>query len=205
MRHTIEVTRRDIDQAMSKASSRCVVATAIARSIPTASRIDVDIQSIRFTVAGERFAYVTPYSVQGYIVSFDAGDEIEPFKFRLDEEKSINVRQTRKTDAGRATANAAKTATRKAKAAAAAQDKLTGLLDPTLPPPTPTEVKAAKAEAALKREQAKTAEESRAAVIAAYANQPKTTEDLSKPKPPPRVHKTSTRHYGHRELRINQG
>jgi hypothetical protein len=205
MRHTIEVTQTDIDKADPKNSGRCVVATAIARSIPSATRIEVDVQTVRFTVAGERFVYVTPYTVSGYVVAFDAGDDLYPFKFRLDEDRAVAVRQTRKTDAGKVTNRARDNARAKAARAKAAQERLDALTGgDTLPPPTPTAVRAAKASAAAAHEEAAAAAEGRDAVVAAYAGQRKTTHDLSLPQAPARVYKKKVRHYGHRELRVNQ-
>jgi len=203
-RHTIEVTQGDIDRAMTKNSSRCVVATAIARSIPSATRISVDVQSIRFTVAGERFAYLTPYAVSGYVVAFDAGDDIHPFRFRLDEAHAVAVRQTKRTDAGKATQQARDKASRKRKALDSQQQRLAGMTDPTLPPPSPVEITAARAELNRRKAEADSAEQARDAVVAAYAGQAKAKDDVTKRKAPPGVFKRNQRHYGHRLLRVNQ-
>lgn len=91
-RFTISVTEQDIERAHRTDSYRCVVAQAIARSIPDAHNIDVDTQTVRFTRQGERLWYLTPYAVQGYVIAFDAGDPIEPFDFTIQ-----NPRKARRT------------------------------------------------------------------------------------------------------------
>ena len=79
----IEVTQRDIDRGHRNFSGTCMAALAIAREIPGANRIDVDTQTIRFSLGDQRFWYLTPHKVQQYVVAFDAGDPVVPFKFRL--------------------------------------------------------------------------------------------------------------------------
>ena len=58
-RFKVEVTEEDISKAQRNNSYKCVVAQAIARTIPDATRIEVDTQAIRFTRAetGERWLY----------------------------------------------------------------------------------------------------------------------------------------------------
>lgn len=80
-RYTFEVTREDIEAATRRNSSRCAVATAIQHALPQASRVLVDMQTIRFTVDNEvRLVYLTPQEAQQYIIAFDAGDPIKPFR-----------------------------------------------------------------------------------------------------------------------------
>lgn len=86
---TLEAIQSDIDRAVQNNSSRCVIAQAIVRSIPTAKRVEVDMQTIRWTQDGERIVYITPYAVQDYLIAFDAGDKIEPFKFKLNREQRM--------------------------------------------------------------------------------------------------------------------
>jgi hypothetical protein len=88
----IQVTEDDIQWAQRNNSSKCVVAKAIARTLPECSYIGVDIQTVRFSLGLWRYEYLTPPSIQDYIVSFDAGDVIKPFKFRLQRPK-IRERQ----------------------------------------------------------------------------------------------------------------
>ena len=98
---TIHVTQEDIDRALKRQSARCVVATAIARSIPGATKVAVDLQALRFTVDGERHVYFTPPGAVGYVVAFDAGDTIHPFSFRLSEAHRLPIAPARpKSPAG---------------------------------------------------------------------------------------------------------
>jgi len=99
-RFNIDVTADRIARGLRANSSSCVVSQAIAASVPDATRIDTDIQTIRFTRNGVRYCYLTPYVVQGYVVAFDAGDPIEPFKFQLRD--PIRIQRRTITDSGRA-------------------------------------------------------------------------------------------------------
>lgn len=89
---TIEITERDVERGMRRHSGLCMVSTAIARCIPGASHIDTDLQTIRFTYEDERFIYVTPWRVGQYVVDYDAGDPIKPFRFQLRADQRIAVR-----------------------------------------------------------------------------------------------------------------
>jgi hypothetical protein len=79
----VRVTENDIKWAVREDSTRCMVAKALARQVDDAHRIEVDTQTIRFTTATGRFAYLTPLRVQQYVAAFDAGDPVEPFEFSL--------------------------------------------------------------------------------------------------------------------------
>jgi hypothetical protein len=198
----IQVTEADIAKAEQNNSMRCVVAQAIARTIPGATRIDVDTQSVRWTEGGERQIYLTPYSVSGYVIAFDAGDPIEPFTFVLDDRRRVPVKTQRKTEAGKAIVRA--DYKKKQKKAKADQLELVaaGKGDPA---PTPAERKAAKA--LLPEVQAAVVEaETEAAVTRAELADLPQVERFGEGRPTPqkRVFKTSERHYGHRVLRINQ-
>ncbi len=84
-RYEINVSQEDIDNGIPKNSSRCVVATAVARAIPDAMHILVDYQTIRFSLPADRkrLIYLTPQAVEDYVIAFDAGDPIQPFRFGL--------------------------------------------------------------------------------------------------------------------------
>jgi signal transduction histidine kinase len=81
----ITVTEEDIARATMNSSRHCAVAEAVARSIPSATVVAVDIQTIRYSLKHlhKRAIYLTPRSVIDYIVRFDAGDKIDPFVFKL--------------------------------------------------------------------------------------------------------------------------
>lgn len=210
-RFEVSVTAADIDRAFRSNSAECVVAQAIARTLPDACRIEVDTQTIRFTMGQERYAYLTPYSVTGYVIGFDAGDTIQPFRFRLYEDQRVPIRSRRRTPEGRAAQLARETAREAKKRAKAAQQKLEAVLDetqgaftdPSLPPPTPAQVAAVKAEVRAADAAAKAATQQADAVKAAHADSP-TWEPRSPGRDVPRVFKTKRREYGNRVLRINQ-
>jgi len=82
-RFNIDVTAEDIAKAHVGDSYRCVVAQAIARQVPNARRIEVDVQTIRWSDQEGRHVFLTPFTAAGYVVAFDAGDEIHPFRFQL--------------------------------------------------------------------------------------------------------------------------
>lgn len=80
----IEVTARDIARAKRRDSGKCAVSTAIARSVPDASHILTDVQTIRFTRGGvERYVFITPDRVKAYVYAFDRGEDLEPMTFEL--------------------------------------------------------------------------------------------------------------------------
>lgn len=79
----VRVDKKAIDRAIRSNSARCVVSQGVAQSIPDATRIESDIQTIRFTKNDKRYVFLTPRTVQQYIVDFDAGLEIKPFEFSL--------------------------------------------------------------------------------------------------------------------------
>lgn len=198
----IQVNEADIAKAEKNNSMRCVVAQAIARTLPDATRIDVDTQSIRWSREGERFVYMTPYSVQGYVVAFDAGEPIQPFTFALDSRKRVPVQTARKTEAGKAIGKARK----QERSAAKRAEKLERTAKKaTLPPPSPGEVKAAKALLPDARQAATEATADVAKVTAAYEGAVQMRrEGEGRVAAPPRVTKSSERHYGMRTLRVNR-
>jgi len=114
-RWTIEVTAEDMERSRKRNgaadSFHCMVSIAIARTISDATHIDTDIQTIRFTRQStqRRYIYLTPYSVQGYISAFDAGEPVKPFKFRLTNPHTIK----RTVNEGSTASKAAKNPTTK--------------------------------------------------------------------------------------------
>jgi hypothetical protein len=196
----VDVTQADIDQADIKNSSRCVVATAIARTFPDATRVNVDLQTIRFTSQGERQVFLTPPAVAGYVVAFDAGDKIHPFGFRLRYDQKVNVRRPRRTEAGKAKDNARAKARYKEVRHVEAQQRLAGL-------DVEAEADRRKARAAERaaRTERREAEAEREAVMAAYQGQA-VVEPVDKTRRPSPAHvfARKERAYGLRLLRINR-
>jgi hypothetical protein len=179
----VEVTQADIARAVRSDSYNCVVAQAVARAIPDATRIEVDTQSIRYTQGENRVVHLTPYAVQGYVVAFDAGEELQPFSFTL--HSPIVHRKRTRTPEGKAANAAASAARYQAKK---------------------------KAEQAKPLDEAAARAAGRRAAKAAYADARKAAADAkvdvaagtSTRKAPPRVFKKKSRSYGQRLLRINQ-
>jgi len=90
----IRVTQDDINEGVRDSSAHCIVATAIGRQIPDATRISVDVQDIRFTVGEERMVFSTPRSVAAYVIAFDKGDfdQIKPITVLLRDGRVIERR-----------------------------------------------------------------------------------------------------------------
>jgi hypothetical protein len=180
-RFTVDVTEKDIARAKRNDSYICVVSQSVARARPAATNIETDTQTIRFSEHGKRFVYLTPYAVQGYVIAFDAGDPIQPFKFQL--RNPIKVSQKRRTPKG-ASANAAAT---RARARVRQKARAAGL---------PLQDAAVVADV---RQAAK------AAYVEAAAQRPgPLSVGEAGRHAPPRVFRRKQRSYGHRLLRINQ-
>jgi len=83
----VDVTESDIATAVRQDSRLCAVATAIARTIPDATHIVVDVQTIRYTrtTTDERYTVAPPPSIGAYVRAFDEGRAIKPFSFTLRE------------------------------------------------------------------------------------------------------------------------
>jgi hypothetical protein len=181
-RWNIEVTERDIERAIQNNSMKCMVAQAIAREIPDATFIDVDTQTVRFTRDNERLVYLTPYSVRDYVIAFDAGDPIEPFRFQLRERGLLRAARKRTTPAGKAAD--------RARSRAARDNRRAGASD--------AEIKEA---AAAAYDAARQANPGTGKTTVRSSNPD--AESPARPAPR-RVFKTGKRAYGHRLLRINQ-
>lgn len=207
---TIAVTQDDIDRALRRKSGRCVVATAVARSIPDATRVEVDLQTVRFTADGERRVYLTPPAASGYVVAFDAGDDIHPFAFKLSERQRVNVRQDKHTPAAKERGRVRAAVVGKQKKLERAQLRLEELLESPVADADEIAVATKKVKtvsreiAAAKKEHEKTKEQLQGLpyVVPDMTPDPDTGERLRKP--PVRAFKTATRTYGSRQLRVNQ-
>jgi hypothetical protein len=62
-----------------------MIAESLKASLPYATYVSVDIQTIRFSdkANGARYVYLTPRIAQEALVKFDAGEEVEPFRCEL--------------------------------------------------------------------------------------------------------------------------
>jgi hypothetical protein len=85
-RLVIDVPQDIIETSTERDSSHCMIADAIARAVPQAKYISVDLATIRFTDldAGVRYIYLTPRPAQAALLAFDQGEKPEPFKLRLE-------------------------------------------------------------------------------------------------------------------------
>jgi hypothetical protein len=97
-----EVTEEIINHAVARSSGHCVIADAIRASVPDASYVSVDLQTIRFTdrARGKRYIYLTPAYAQRVLVDFDQGVKPAPFIGKLARPAQIvKVNQSRRADA----------------------------------------------------------------------------------------------------------
>lgn len=203
-RQFIKVTQADLDAATRSDSRTCAVATAIARTLPDAQRITVDMLFVKLTEAGERYVFATPPVVQSYIIDFDAGESISPFNFRLDKRNRLIMQRNLTTPEGAALQAAAKKVRYRQKRAEALA------ADPAASP----------SERTTARHRAQEAQAELAAIRAAAGTKPRARQ-LPPPKPPTtdqsgdgvitrdraRSRKASVSHvreYGVRTMRINQ-
>jgi hypothetical protein len=193
----VDVTQEDLDAAVRKVSTSCAVAVAVARTFPKSSRITVDVHSIRFTNGDRRYTYLCPPSVAAYIVAFDAGDELHPFRFRLRDDQRLVVRRERKTDDGKAL-NAAKTKERYAKAKA---EKIAADPETTEAQRVAATERAMAAEHALQAVRAEV--KAKAVPVSVTETHPDVPPSGQQTKSSGRTVVRSTRSYGHREMRVN--
>jgi hypothetical protein len=168
------------------------------------------MQTVRFTVDGERRVYLTPPAAVGYVVAFDAGDPIHPFAFRLSENHRVSVRQDKPSPAAHE-----RTRTNRAVAAAKERRERAQLkLDAVTAESDPDPIDVAAAEALAKKaardvaKATKVNNETKERLAGEPYIEPDMTPDPDtgerRRKPPARAFRTNAREYGHRVLRINQ-
>jgi flagellar biosynthesis GTPase FlhF len=198
---TIEVTAEDIAKAHVNDSYRCVVAQAIARQIPDAHRIEVDIQTIRWSDKTGRHVYLTPYAAAGYVVAYDAGEEMHPFRFML-KNPVPTVQRRANTEAAR---TARKTRTKVSREKKRKKDAEAILSDPAAPPERVAAAQVRVEEAPQRIETATAAHEDlKAAYRAAGESMSEQRVSEATRPAPPKVFKKKRREYGARTLRVNQ-
>jgi hypothetical protein len=199
-RWDIEVTAEDIEKAHRNDSYRCVLAQAIARQVPGARNIDVDLRTIRWSDDAGRHVFLTPYTAAGYVVAFDAGDELEPFSVHLRDavpslqnseltpiarEKKITRDKLRRERQREQTARAV-------------------VADPASTAPQRAVAEERIGEAPERIAQAQASHEKAKAEQAATPGPHRGRVSEATRKAPKRVFRTKERHYGHRVLRVNQ-
>lgn len=84
-RFTINVSDDDINRAVPRSSRHCMVEFAIEHDVPSALRVIVDIQTIRWTdrATGLRYTFLTPAKLLAIMLAWDEGHKPRPFSFRL--------------------------------------------------------------------------------------------------------------------------
>lgn len=84
-RVVIDVDQTTIEEAVKGDSSHCMIAEAIRKSIPGATRVSVDIQTVRFSDPKRRlrYTYLTPRRAQVALIEFDSGKAPAPFAVGL--------------------------------------------------------------------------------------------------------------------------
>jgi hypothetical protein len=204
-RFTIKVTEQDIRKAHRNNSYRCVAVQAIARTLTDATSISVDTQTVRFTLGGERFTFLTPPLLQGYVAAFDAGDRLHPFEFQLrDPHKVARYRRNeaalaKQKERDRVRRAPVKTADVKQESIAASPEGLAVAVD---------EVKQEGVAASLTAEEAAPAREAIAGTLVSarelYNEEPRAGYEPGVRRAPRRVFKSGRRAYGGRLLRINR-
>jgi hypothetical protein len=82
---TITITQEILDRACRANTHRCMIAEAIKEQVPKASRVNVDLRTIRWSDAekGLRFVYMVPPIAADALIRFDKGASLRPFRFRL--------------------------------------------------------------------------------------------------------------------------
>lgn len=89
----IEVTKDQIDFAIPRDSSHCMIADAVKSAVPLATHVSVDLQTIRFSRPDlrKRFTFLTPRIAQLALVNWDAGNKPDPFHFYLRQPHTTNM------------------------------------------------------------------------------------------------------------------
>lgn len=95
----IPITQEVINAAIPRHSGHCVIADSIRAAVPGATRVSVDLQTIRFTLDGTRYVWLTPAPEQSLLVGFDQGHLPEPRLMALG--RPIQRVQSRKRGEGR--------------------------------------------------------------------------------------------------------
>src|SRR6267142_1471813 len=82
---TIVVTQEILDRACRANAHRCMIAEAIKEQVPHATRVNVDLRTIRWSnpEKGLRYVYMVPPIAADALIRFDKGASLRPFRFRL--------------------------------------------------------------------------------------------------------------------------
>lgn len=93
MPRKVQVLQEDIDTCRFDRQGdprRCMLDTAVQRSIPAALHPDSDIRYIRFSLEStqKRYFYDTPQKAMRALLDFDAGRPVKPFTFTMSRGRS---------------------------------------------------------------------------------------------------------------------
>lgn len=93
----IDVAARCIRLSKRRNYRHCIVATAIAYSLPGAIRIDVTAMIAKFNFGGFRYTFELPAWVQAKVKRYDDLDNptIDPFLFRMPKPSGVRPEQNR--------------------------------------------------------------------------------------------------------------
>jgi hypothetical protein len=93
----VRVSKTDISDSVPKNSERCMIASALHRSIPNARYVSVDVASVRYSdvQTGRRHIFLTPPNAQRALLQFDKGEKVEPFQFTLANGFDVSMRTRR--------------------------------------------------------------------------------------------------------------
>ena len=85
IRFSVRITEEIIDHAVPRDSRHCMIADGVRAGYPQASRVSVDLATIRLTdpTTRLRYTFLTPRVVQVALVNFDRGVKPAPFDFQL--------------------------------------------------------------------------------------------------------------------------
>jgi len=80
-RLVVTVDAETIENSVARDSSHCMIAESIKKCFPGASKIAIDLQTVRFSdlARGLRYTYLTPRAAQVQLIRFDQGKPPEPF------------------------------------------------------------------------------------------------------------------------------
>jgi hypothetical protein len=129
----VDVTEEIIRESMQADSSHCMIAEAVKKARPKATRVAVDLATIRFSdpELGLRYTYLTPRTAQTPLLQFDSGMVPEPFSFMLGRGHVTRMSRSKKTKATTKSLSRARLVTREGVVGGKVPDRVGGRPLPT--------------------------------------------------------------------------
>jgi hypothetical protein len=94
--YDLHVTQEIINSAIPRDSGHCVFADALKEAVPEATRVNVDLQTIRWSdqSTGYRYACFTPAVAQAMLVNWDQGkrEAVHPVTIRIKPVQVVPIR-----------------------------------------------------------------------------------------------------------------